>query len=149
MAHLAIRKYSQLSLHLHAKSHSTTLLLYHFTFWWWLFRQCFCIFGMEIHGSPEYVNIIVNRFNHVNSDIIRLIKREASYFWFWKIMLDPYKFNLRAIVDHRHRRFARNCGHYSASSKCCEKNTFHCNDTNINAILMASITLLHIYNCTN
>ena len=60
--------------------------------------------------------------------MMKLLRREASYLLDLNILLCPYKFNLKATVDHH--RHSTNGGHYTASMNCCGK-PIRCNDTRI------------------
>ena len=108
-------------------------------------RDTWHIESKQILQPPKYLIIIVNRINYSNN---RITKNKSRMPLDLCIKLGPYKFFLKASVDHH--GYSMNSGHYTDSINCCGK-TFQCNDNKLLNIIsrIPIIHLLPIYFCTN
>ena len=73
---------------------------------------------------PKYLLLSFNRFIYINNNVT---KNRCSKPMNTTVRLSPFKFSLRATIDHHGPSI--HSSHYTASINCCK--TFYCNDHTI------------------
>ena len=71
----------------------------------------------------KHLLLFVNRFRYINNNVT---KDRCSILMDTTVRLGPLKFSLRDTIDHHGPSI--HSGHYTASSNCCKKTPFYCND---------------------
>ena len=80
---------------------------------------------LYILQPPKYLLLFVYRFRYINNNAT---KDRCSIPMDTIVRLGPFKFSLRATIDHHGPSI--HSSHYTTSINCCKK-TFYCNDHTI------------------
>ena len=95
--------------------------------WWYKFKvMAWFVWSQSyVLQPPKYLLLFVNRFRYINNNVT---KDRCSIAIDATVRLGPFRFSLRATIDHHGPSI--HSGHYTASINCCKK-TLYCNDHTI------------------